>query len=136
MRTDNRHGPEAGFTLIEVLAAMLVLAVGLLGLQALGIGAARSVARADHQSELAEIATATIEERQQEIRRNPASLVTGESCETESGSGVTLCVDVQNRTSAPALPAGSALVTVRAVHPLMSRDTFSITSHVYDPALP
>ena len=127
---------EAGFTLIEVMAAMIILAIGLLGLQALGIGAARSVVRADRQSELAAIATATIETRQQAIRNNPGGVITGESCATDGGSGINLCVNVQNRTSTPTLAVGSAFVTVRANHPLMTPDTFSITSYVYDPALP
>ena len=136
MRTDHRLTGEEGFTLIEVLAAMLVLAIGLLGLQALGIGAARSIVRADHQTELAAIATATIEARQQAIRSNPGGVTTGESCDTDDDTGIDLCVDVQSRASAPALPAGSAMVTVQAIHPLMSSDTFSISSYVYDPALP
>ena len=60
---------EEGFTLIEVLAAMMILAVGLLAVQALGIGAARSVVQADHRSELAAIATATIEARTEDTSR-------------------------------------------------------------------
>lgn len=136
MHTESRAHSEAGFTLIEVLAAMMVLAIGLMGLQALGIGAARSIVRADHQSEVAAIATATIEARQQAIRVDPASVATGESCDTDAASGIALCVDVQSRTSAPSLPFGSARVTVRAIHPRMVQDTFSITSYVYDPSLP
>lgn len=135
MRTERVRGNEAGFTLIEVLAAMMVLAVGLLGLQALGVGAARSVARADHQSELAAVATGAIEQRQQAIRSNPAVVATGESCDTEA-SGVELCVRVESRSSNPALPNGTARVQVRAIHPRMVRDTFTISSYVYDPDLP
>lgn len=136
MRTEQRVRSEAGFTLIEVLAAMLVLAIGLMGLQALGIGAARSIVRADHQTELAAIATATIEAQQQAIRHNPGAITTGESCDTDAGSGIGLCVNVQSRSSMPSLPVGSARVTVRANHPQMVQDTFSITSYVYNPALP
>lgn len=127
---------DAGFTLIEVLVAMLVLAVGLLGVQALGIGAVRSVVRADAQTELAAIATATTEVEQQAIRQNPAGMVSGESCNTDADSGIDLCVRVQNRNSDASLAPGSARVTVRAIHPRMVQDTFSITSYVYDPALP
>lgn len=136
MPTDKRNRSEAGFTLIEVLAAMVVLAVGLMGLQALGIGAARSIARADHQSELAAVATAAIESQQQEIRSNPGAVVTGESCDFDVPTEVSMCVRVDTRTSAASLPVGSALVTVRASHARMARDTFSISSYVYDPALP
>lgn len=136
MRTNLKVKGEAGFTLIEVLAAMMILAIGLMGLQALGIGAARSVVRADRQSELAAIATATIETNQQAIRNNPGGMTTGASCDTDAASGIALCIDLQNRTSAPGLPVGAARVTVRASHPQMAQDTFRITSYVYDPALP
>lgn len=136
MSTERRAGAEAGFTLIEVLAAMLVLAIGMMGLQALGIGAARSVSRADHQTELAAIATATIEARQQAIRSNPAALTTGQSCDIDDDSGISLCVIVNSSTTMPSLPTGSARVTVRASHPRMVQDTFTISSYVYDPALP
>lgn len=63
MVTEPRAGlGEEGFTLIEVLVAMLILAFGLLGLEALGIGAARSVAMADRQSEFAIIASTSLED--------------------------------------------------------------------------
>ena len=127
---------EEGFTLIEVLAAMMILAVGLLAVQALGIGAARSVVQADHRSELAAIATATIEARQQVIRQNPGAVTAGQNCATDAGSGIDLCVAVETRTSTPSLAAGSSRVTVQAIHPQMAQDTFSISSYVYDPALP
>jgi len=44
---------DAGFSLIEVLIAMIILSVGLLALEALGIGAARTVRRAQVQSNYA-----------------------------------------------------------------------------------
>lgn len=50
-----------GFTLAEVLVAMVILAVGLLALEAMGIGAARMVARADRESELTALATDRLE---------------------------------------------------------------------------
>lgn len=56
-----RRGGDAGFTLIEVLAAMIILSIGLLGLQALGISAARSNAFAQRQSEYAQHATRYVE---------------------------------------------------------------------------
>lgn len=56
-----RPSSREGFTLIEVLIAMIILAVGLLALESMGIGAARMVARADRQSEYTAIATADLE---------------------------------------------------------------------------
>lgn len=52
---------RGGFTMIEVLIAMVILAVGLLALGAMGIGSAQMVNRADRQSEYATAATDTLE---------------------------------------------------------------------------
>lgn len=52
---------RAGFTLIEVLVAMVVLAIGLLALEAMGIGAARAVARAGEASEYTALASDRLE---------------------------------------------------------------------------
>lgn len=59
-----------GFTLVEVLVAMVILAIGLLALEALGIGAARAVARADVQSEYTALATQRMEETLVRIRQS------------------------------------------------------------------
>jgi prepilin-type N-terminal cleavage/methylation domain-containing protein len=55
-----RRGRE-GFTLVEVLVAMVILAIGLLALEAMGIGAARMVARADRESEFTALASDRLE---------------------------------------------------------------------------
>jgi prepilin-type N-terminal cleavage/methylation domain-containing protein len=70
----NLRGDE-GFTLYEVLAAMIILAVGMLALEAMGIGAARAVAKADLQSEYTAVASTEVERLVNEIaqNRNPAS---------------------------------------------------------------
>lgn len=60
-RPRRRTSGREGFTLIEVLMAMVILAVGLLALEAMGIGAARMVARADRQSEYTAMAMADLE---------------------------------------------------------------------------
>ncbi|HEX2091969.1 MAG TPA: prepilin-type N-terminal cleavage/methylation domain-containing protein [Longimicrobiaceae bacterium] len=70
MGTENRsRGSQAGFTLIEVLFAMLILAVGLLGMEALGIGAARAVNPAQRQGAFVTTATDTLERTLNRIRR-------------------------------------------------------------------
>lgn len=61
-----------GFSLVEVLVAMVILAIGLLALEALGIGAARAVARADAQSEYTALATQRMEETLMRVRQNLA----------------------------------------------------------------
>jgi type IV pilus modification protein PilV len=58
----------AGFSLIEVLIAMVILAVGLLALESMGIGASRMVARAQVQSEYSAIAADTLERTLNRIR--------------------------------------------------------------------
>lgn len=65
----NPRGDE-GFTLYEVLAAMIILAVGMLALEAMGIGAARAVARADLQSEYTAVATTEVEQVVAQIAQN------------------------------------------------------------------
>ena len=66
-----RTGRE-GFTLVEVLVAMVILAIGLLALEAMGIGAARAVARADLQSEYSALATDRMERALSLIRQGQA----------------------------------------------------------------
>jgi type IV pilus modification protein PilV len=63
-----RLGSEQGFTLIEVLIALVILAVGILGLEALGIYAVRAVAQADRNSRSAAVATLYLEDALQQIR--------------------------------------------------------------------
>ena len=67
--------PEGGFTLIEVLIAMIILSVGLLGLEALAIGAARSNSFADRQSRFTVDASADLEQSLRVLRgATPAAL--------------------------------------------------------------
>jgi len=67
-----RPSGREGFTLIEVLVAMVILAVGLLALESMGIGAARMVARADRQSEYTAMATADLEAALNQFRTTGA----------------------------------------------------------------
>jgi prepilin-type N-terminal cleavage/methylation domain-containing protein len=74
-------GPQAprtdrgGFTLIEVLVAMVVLAVGLLALESMAIGASRSIATANRMTEYTLIASQQLETVQERLRNgnNPGS---------------------------------------------------------------
>ena len=86
---------EAGFTLIEVLIALVILAIGLLALESMGIGASRMVARAQAQSEYAAIAADTLERTLNRIR---------------GGSGAAV-----NETWTVARGATASLVTTSAV---------------------
>jgi prepilin-type N-terminal cleavage/methylation domain-containing protein len=61
---------RAGFTLVEVLIAMVVLAVGLLALESLAIGASRRIASANRMTEYTLIASQQLETTQQRVRQN------------------------------------------------------------------
>jgi prepilin-type N-terminal cleavage/methylation domain-containing protein len=102
-----------GFTLVEVLVAMVILAIGLLALEAMGIGAARAVARADVQSEYTALATARVEETLVRIR-----------------GGLPLNQGVVN-------VAGGATVTTTVLPATVGgRQTFTITVTVAPPSNP
>jgi len=70
---------RGGFTLLEVLFAMVILAVGLLGLQALSIGAFRSVARGEQNSRAAVVASDYLEDALARLRSNPPQAVASDS---------------------------------------------------------
>ena len=136
--THRRLG-EDGFTLIEVLVAMVILAVGLLSLEALGIGAARSLAVAETKNEIVSSATTYMEETQQQIRRQLAAsnpVTTGQSCRTDAGSGFYVCRTIQTRSTLGTLAPGNARIAVTAKKSSSSSDVYTITSYVFDPDLP
>jgi prepilin-type N-terminal cleavage/methylation domain-containing protein len=62
-----------GFTLIEVLAAMIILAVGLLALESMAIGAARRIAAANRHTEFTQAAGQEIERVLDAVRQAPAA---------------------------------------------------------------
>jgi prepilin-type N-terminal cleavage/methylation domain-containing protein len=93
--TDRLRGSTDGFTLIEVVVAMVILALGLLGLEALGIGAARSIARADRQSGYATLASDSLESALHQLRRNQVPV---QFCQTDLrfGDRMSREVDLSN----------------------------------------
>lgn len=138
MRTEP-HRPrfsEDGFSLIEVLIAMVILAVGLLGLEALGIGVAKSLGRAERQNTMAADAVAAMERAQHQIRLANGAPTPGNSCRSDSDGGMYVCTDVQTSESLNTVQRRTARVVVRVSRSVGSTDTYSVTSHVFDPALP
>ena len=125
---------EAGFTLIEVLIAMVILAVGLLALEALGIGAARSLAQAETKNDMVAAATAAIERTHKEIRTAPAPAAVPQTCGTDAATGLYVCTTVET-SSTTGVPPGTARVTV-SVRKSPTSTPFTLTSHVFDPQLP
>jgi type IV pilus modification protein PilV len=117
-----------GFTLIEVLVAMIILAIGLLGLEALAIGAARSVAHAQQRTVLAAAATQEMEDRVQAIRNNPAGIANGASCRLENDDTVQICTTIAN-----AGIASTRVVTVNVQRQVGQPLPYSISSYVFTP---
>ena len=120
---------KQGFTLIEVLIAMVILAVGLLGLEALGIRAVRTVATAKKQSEYAVLASSRIERARYQISSNPAVVTTGTETVTMTG-GV---VNVATQVTSPASMSAPYVVTVTVTPSAQvnAPQPFSMTSYVY-----
>jgi prepilin-type N-terminal cleavage/methylation domain-containing protein len=116
-----------GFTLIEVLIAMMILAVGLLGLEALAIGAARSVASAQHRTMLAAAATQEIEDRMQAIRSNPAGIGDGVSCREEEAVKIRICTTIASPSGVPGLRRVTVQVQRLVGQPL----PYSVSSYVF-----
>lgn len=114
---------EAGFTLIEVLFAFIILAFGLLALEALGIHASRLTARAAYQSDYVSLATDSLESYTSQIlaNANPAG---------RSGvvNGATVNISVT--------PVGTLRTVTVTVIPPVSRvltqsDSIRISANVY-----
>lgn len=119
-----------GFTLIEVLVAMVLLAVGLLGLEALAIGASRSIALAEKQSEYANVASRYLEVALDSIRTAPTQVTTAVLTGTDLPEGDTI-----RRT---VTPSGTGLYTVRleilpARSGALRPDTFTLEASAYVP---
>ena len=104
-----RHTGRQGFTLIEVLIALVIFAVGILSLEALGIYAIRAVAQADRISRSAAVATLYLEDALQRIRSNRRP----QSCSNK----VLPSGDVVSRTVTISSTAATASTVVVSVTP-------------------
>lgn len=122
---------RSGFTLIEVLVAMIILSIGLLGLEALGIGAARSVALAERQSEYAIEAGEVLERTVQELRGTGAS----PSCTSQTRPGYTIDCTVTAVSNSGVTNARQVTVTVTATATAGSRpQPLTLSSYVFLPS--
>lgn len=66
--SDPRRRGDAGFTLLEVLMAMVILSVGLLAIEGMAVGAAKTSASAARRSRYTEVATDTLERTLSRLR--------------------------------------------------------------------
>lgn len=100
-----------GFTLIEVLVALVILAVGLLALEAMSIGAAKMNARAERRSTYVAVATDTLERTLSRIRETGAA--GAHTNYTEHGAQVIVSVGGPTTVGDP--PISRFDVTVRVI---------------------
>jgi type IV pilus modification protein PilV len=129
---------DAGFSLIEVLIAMIILSVGLLALESLGIGAARTVHRAQVQSTYTALAADLMEKTLVRISQAPSTAIADSSYTAGTGERVW-------RTASFAAMAGTSrsgggtmnlwTVTVRVLPPtelgvLSAADSVRLVSNV------
>ena len=128
MISDTRPRNREGFTLIEVVVAMVILAVGLLGLEALGIGAARSNALAERQSGYATIAGDSLESAMHQLRRQA---LPSQFCRSDLAHGDRLSRRVDLGT--PQLATVTVTVIPNPDSPNAPANDFAISSSVYLP---
>lgn len=117
-------GPRSdrgGFTLVEVLIAMLILAIGLLGLEAMAIGASRTIATANQMTEYTLIASQQLETVLEQARsgQDPESDVT----ELDNGTTIDIDVDTDDQGAAGTLYT----VRVTVTPPAGSRGNVALT---------
>jgi prepilin-type N-terminal cleavage/methylation domain-containing protein len=117
----------AGFTLPEVMIAAVVLAVGLLALQALGVAAARATAGAARGTAELAGAITVMEEARGELARG--RLAPALDCTLASGSRVVRSVSVEDGGTLARVE-----VHVVAARPGTTADTtYALSTHVLHP---
>lgn len=124
--TDARRA-ESGFTLIEVLVAMIILAVGLLGLEALGIAAARANAQAQHRTALASRATQALEDAVRQVRTAAVITPQAQQCQTDLEASIEVCTAVVTA----GLPPGAARIDVDVQRTVGNPYPYALRSYVY-----
>lgn len=126
---------NAGFTLVEVLIAMVILSVGLLALEGLAVSSARTTAAASRRSRYTEVATDTLERTLSRLREGQGASSGSYTLRDPAGnSAATVNVTV---TDGGALPAPSPAlrrwdVSVRVIPTVTSRlaDSVNLTASV------
>ncbi|HEX2202112.1 MAG TPA: prepilin-type N-terminal cleavage/methylation domain-containing protein [Longimicrobium sp.] len=127
MSTSKRARRDAGFTLVEILIALVILSVGLLALEAMGIGAMRLVNKAQRQTALTQIATSQLEESVVRLR-NGWAVTQG----TVPVSGGTM------RTQLAPLGGGVTQVSVTVIPDadrgmISANDSIRLSANVFNP---
>lgn len=120
-----------GFTLVEVLFAMVILAVGLLALEGLGIVAVRSLGFAERNSRASVTAARYVEEALEQVRQDqlPASF----SCSLSNGDRVTRAITYTAPPNATAVARVGISVTVTPRPTSGAPVPVTLSSYAYSP---
>jgi prepilin-type N-terminal cleavage/methylation domain-containing protein len=108
VEAETELGPRAGFSLIEVLIAMVILAVGLLAIEAMAIGASRMVAGGDRNTEYTLLATQRLETQLLRVRNTTLNPQASDS----TVNGVRVQVVPTSTAVAGVTAAGGTLWTI------------------------
>lgn len=128
MRTERNRGPaDAGFTLIEVLVAMVILGIGLMAVEALGIMAARSVALAQKNSEYTVSASHHLESALDSVMSGTLT-----ACGAEWADGASVPGATVTRTGTKVGSLGTLTVTVKPTGPsLAAPPVYELSQQVF-----
>jgi prepilin-type N-terminal cleavage/methylation domain-containing protein len=125
-----------GYTLVEVLIAMVILAVGVLLLQAGAIAAARAVVFADKQTDYAMAASASMERLRYNVSAGTWAAPYTNSTAIAVGGGRDSATVTDSATR---VSAGKRLlvvrVTPRGTKTYARPGTLRVTAYVYNPML-
>ncbi len=133
--TSDLRRASAGFSLIEVLIAMVILSVGLLALEGLSVSAARTTASSYRRSRYAEAATDVMERTLSALREGQGAANSSTTLANASGADeATLSVAVTDngQLAAPSPPLRRWDVTVRVIPLATTRlaDSVNLTASV------
>jgi type IV pilus modification protein PilV len=108
---------QAGFTLVEIIVALLLLAIGLLGVEALALNASRMMARAEKQTIWMGVAADTLERTVAQIREGSLTVAPSTPQTYQLTGGDTVRLAVSNADISNSSP-GAKLWTVQvSVYP-------------------
>ena len=111
-----------GFTLVEVLIAMVILAFGLMYVEALGIGAAKLVGRSERQGDFMAHATSRLESTMAQIRQGPTPTPAADRTEQIPGASMRTQASLANRLWT---------VTVTVTPTGHDNESFALTGNVF-----
>jgi prepilin-type N-terminal cleavage/methylation domain-containing protein len=125
-----------GFTLIEVTIAMVILAVGLLSLEALGIGAARVVTLSEKQGRYATLAASAMETMRNDIRAAPGALPIDQTTYVLLAGGDTAVVKREAKKQDVKQARLTVTVSPRSSGPRLVRAApVVLNSYLFDPGI-